>query len=107
MASTKLGSVERVSAIRRPSRKAGITTATRLASSPAVRVSPKAWFLKPIRLFEPERGGPCRERLRKRAPWWLPRRRSHAEASVASQGHDERAPRAAAVLKARAESLRD
>src|SRR4051812_34406491 len=37
---------------------------------------------------------------------WLPRRSSHAEAAVASQGHDERAPRAAGLLMACAEALR-
>src|SRR6187549_533454 len=36
---------------------------------------------------------------------WLPSRRSLAEASVASEGHDERAPRAAVELTARAEAL--
>src|SRR3954468_14358731 len=35
----------------------------------------------------------------------LPSRRSLAEASVASEGHDERAPRAAVELTARAEAL--
>ena len=36
---------------------------------------------------------------------WLPSRRSLAEASVASEGHDERAPRAAVEVTARAEAL--
>ena len=38
---------------------------------------------------------------------WLPSRRSLAEASVASAGHDERAPRAAGSWTARAETLQD